>query len=328
MVSWRWSGKGSWSARTSSCWSTLSFAVLVYASAWVKQYYPGAFCAALLRAQPMGFYSPQSLVADARRHGVTVRSVDINMSLAHATLEPIDAARDVRAVRLGIGAIRAIGADLADRVVAERDTNGPYTSMVDLARRMRMTTPQLEALATAGAFAGFGMDRRQALWAAGAAARDRPDRLPGTTMGTDAPTLPGMDKIETAVADVWATGISPDSHRSSSSGHAWTSSESSRSHACPHWSMENVWWWVARSPTDRSRRRPAASPSSTLKTRPACSTSCVPKGCGGDIATSPTAATPCSSAACWRRSARSSVCARTSCGTWTCGFPGPHGISG
>jgi len=190
----------------------LSFAVLVYASAWIKHHHPDAFCAALLRAQPMGFYSPQSLVADARRHGVTVRGVDINLSLAHAILEPFDVTSEARAVRLGLGAIRAIGADLADRVVAERETDGPYTSMVDLARRTRMTTPQLEALATAGAFTGFGMDRRQALWAAGAAARDRPDRLPGTTMGTDAPMLPGMDEIETAVADVWATGISPDSH--------------------------------------------------------------------------------------------------------------------
>jgi error-prone DNA polymerase len=156
----------------------LSFALLVYASAWIKHYYPAAFCAALLRAQPMGFYSPQSLVADARRHGVTVRSADINLSLAHATLEPVEAGSAVRAVRLGLGAIRTISADLADRIVAERETNGPYVSMVDLARRTRMTTPQLEALATAGAFGGFTPDRRQALWAAGAAARDRPDRLP------------------------------------------------------------------------------------------------------------------------------------------------------
>ena len=64
----------------------LSFAYLVFASAWFKLYYPAAFCAALLRAQPMGFYSPQSLVADARRHGVTVQGPDINASLSHATL--------------------------------------------------------------------------------------------------------------------------------------------------------------------------------------------------------------------------------------------------
>jgi error-prone DNA polymerase len=67
---------------------SMSFALLVYASAWFKRYYPAAFCAGLLRAQPMGFYSPQSLVADARRHGVRVREPDINTSLTHATLQP------------------------------------------------------------------------------------------------------------------------------------------------------------------------------------------------------------------------------------------------
>jgi error-prone DNA polymerase len=83
--------------------------------------------------------------------------------------------------------------------------------MTDLARRVRMTTAQWEALATAGAFACFGLDRRAALWAAGAAAQDRPDRLPGTAVGVAAPMLPGMDGVETAAADVWAVGLSPGS---------------------------------------------------------------------------------------------------------------------
>jgi error-prone DNA polymerase len=190
----------------------LSFAVLVYASAWIKHYYPAAFCAALLRAQPMGFYSPQSLVADARRHGVVVRRPDINMSLAHANLETVEPGSETMAIRIGLGAVRTIGNDLAETIVTEREANGSYVDMVDLARRTRLTTPQLEALATAGVFASLGLDRRQALWAAGAAARDRPDRLPGTTMGTDAPMLPGMDEIEVAAADVWATGVSADSY--------------------------------------------------------------------------------------------------------------------
>lgn len=67
---------------------SMSFALLVYASAWFKRYYPAAFCAGLLRAQPMGFYSPQSQVADARRHGVHAHTPDLNLSLPHATLEP------------------------------------------------------------------------------------------------------------------------------------------------------------------------------------------------------------------------------------------------
>ena len=83
--------------------------------------------------------------------------------------------------------------------------------MADLARRTQLTRAQIEALATAGAFGCFDVDRRAALWAAGAVAGERPDRLPGTTVGADAPPLPGMDDIEMAVADVWATGLSPDS---------------------------------------------------------------------------------------------------------------------
>jgi error-prone DNA polymerase len=115
-----------------------------------------------------------------------------------------------RAVRLGLGSVRTIGSDLAERIVAAR-TDDPYRDMVDVARRVQLTRAQVEALATAGAFTCFGVERREALWAAGAVAGERPDRLPGTTVGTDAPLLPGMDDVEVAVADVWATGLSPDS---------------------------------------------------------------------------------------------------------------------
>ncbi|MFL6145877.1 MAG: error-prone DNA polymerase [Labedaea sp.] len=189
----------------------LSFAHLVFASAWFKLYYPAAFCAALLRAQPMGFYSPQSLVADARRHGVVVRGPDVNASLTHATLEPVDPAGPERAVRLGLGSVRTIGTKLADQVIESRMAGGAFADMVDLARRVQLTRAQVEALATAGAFGCFGVARREALWAAGAVAGERPDRLPGTTVGTHAPPLPGMDEVELAVADVWAIGLSPNS---------------------------------------------------------------------------------------------------------------------
>jgi error-prone DNA polymerase len=189
----------------------LSFAYLVFASAWFKLYYPAAFCAALLRAQPMGFYSPQSLVADARRHLVTVRGPDVNASLAHATLEPVGEGDTGLAVRIGLGSVRAIGDSLAESLVAERERAGPYRDAVDLAGRVQLSTAQAEALATAGALGCFGLDRRSALWAAGAVAGQRPDRLPGTVVGAEAPALPGMDEVEIAIADVWATGLSPDS---------------------------------------------------------------------------------------------------------------------
>ncbi|MFC7548430.1 error-prone DNA polymerase [Plantactinospora sp. GCM10030261] len=204
----------------------MSFAYLVYASAWLKRYHPAAFLAALLNAQPMGFYSPQSLVDDARRHGVEVRRPDINASDAKAVLEATPDTRWGSApgepphewglggpvVRLGLSGVRTLGDGVAERIEAERAARGPYRDMPDLARRVGLTAAQLEALATADAFTCFGLTRREALWAAGAAAQDRPGRLPGTIAGARAPALPGMDDVDRLVADVWATGLSPESH--------------------------------------------------------------------------------------------------------------------
>ena len=242
----------------------MSFAYLVYASSWLKRYHPAAFCAALLNAQPMGFYSPQSLADDARRHGVTVLRPDINASNAMAVLEPPlpgpplpepplpepplpeplsregaverlrlhhggarngpkappeDWGRGGPVVRMGLRAVRTLGDEVADRIEAERVAGGPYTDMADLVRRTGLSAAQMEALATADAFACFGLTRRAALWAAGAAAQERPDRLPGTVTGSgsgtvpgSAPMLPGMDAIERMVADVWSTGLAPDAH--------------------------------------------------------------------------------------------------------------------
>jgi len=204
----------------------ISFAFLVYASAWLKRYHPAVFCAALLGAQPMGFYSPQSLVDDARRHGVTVHRPDINLSGVKATIESGPQSRwgsepgelpsrwglDGPEVRLGLDQVRTLSEEVATQIVAERDAHGPYTSMADLARRAGLTAGHLEALATADAFAGVGLDRRSALWAAGAAAQDTRDKLPRTIVGIDAPTLPGMDETDLLIADIWATGLSPDNH--------------------------------------------------------------------------------------------------------------------
>ena len=185
---------------------SISFAYLVYASSWLKLHYPAAFCAALLNAQPMGFYSPQSLVADARRHGVNVRRPDINASAALATLEQTESGE--RAVRLGLTAVRGITEPLAERIAAEQ----PYAGMADLVHRVGLSTVQLEALATAGAFDCFGLTRRVALWAAGAAAQVSPDRLEGSVLGADAPVLPAMNDVEVTVADLWATAITTDGY--------------------------------------------------------------------------------------------------------------------
>ncbi len=197
---------------------SVSFAYLVYASSWLKRYHPAAFCAALLNAQPMGFYSPHTLVQDARRHGVEIRTPDVNASAAQATLQagstsspgpdPSTWGRGGPVVRLGIGVVRGIGEDLATAIAAGRPYGGPE----DLARRTGATLAQLEALATAGAFGCFGLDRRSALWGAGAVAQGGADRLAGVVTGVTAPMLPGMEPREESLADLWATGISPDGH--------------------------------------------------------------------------------------------------------------------
>jgi len=116
------------------------------------------------------------------------------------------------AIRLGLGEIRTIGTELAEHIDAERDHHGPYRDLADLAQRVRLSTPQAEALATAGACNSFGVERRSALWSAGVMASVRPTHLPGVAVGLDAPALPGMSEAELTVADIWATGVSPDSH--------------------------------------------------------------------------------------------------------------------
>jgi error-prone DNA polymerase len=196
----------------------ISFAYLVYASAWLKCYYPAAFTAALLRAQPMGFYAPASLISDVRRHGVTVRGVDVNASGVLATLEKNEeagnglVAADPPAgglpapgqpvIRLGLSEVRNLGTRAAEEIVAGQ----PYADLEDFARRTTVPVAALEALAMGGAFGCFGVSRREALWAAGAAATIRADQLPGTTLGMTAPSLPAMTAAEETFADLWATG--------------------------------------------------------------------------------------------------------------------------
>jgi error-prone DNA polymerase len=192
---------------------SVSFSYLVYASSWIKYHEPAAFCAALINAQPMGFWSPHSLVQDARRHGVVVHGPDLNASPAQATLEPCGDSVGGVAVRLGISSVRGIGTELAECIATGR----PYVSMEDLVRRvglagMSLQMQQLEAMATAGVFGCFEVDRRTALWQAGAAAQAGAGRLEGIVTGVHAPRLPGMDPVEEAVADLWATGISANGH--------------------------------------------------------------------------------------------------------------------
>ncbi|MDQ2697955.1 MAG: error-prone DNA polymerase, partial [Actinomycetota bacterium] len=226
---------------------SLSFALLVYASSWIKLHYPGAFLAGLLRAQPMGFYSPATLVGDARRHGVDVRRPDLHLSGVEAVLESVEPAaaaavsgldscldrhqppvgifdRDAPdesaahrrdgafAVRLGLAGVKGIGAKVAERIVAARDREGPFRDLRDLVRRTSITAAQIEALATAGAFECLGLSRREAIWLAGSAAQDRPEFLPDSLIAVQPPLFTDPTSYERLAADLWATGISTDDH--------------------------------------------------------------------------------------------------------------------
>jgi DNA-directed DNA polymerase III PolC len=170
-----------------------SFALLVYASAWLKCRYPDVFAAALLNAQPMGFYAPAQIVRDAREHGVEVRPPDINHSQWDSTLElgPRAAGRlhalhssmrdDVRAtqaMRLGLREIKGLPEDDAKLIVERRGL--AYDSVRDVWLRTGLSPRMLERLADADAFGSLGLTRREALWAAKALGRvgDHDDNLP------------------------------------------------------------------------------------------------------------------------------------------------------
>jgi error-prone DNA polymerase len=201
---------------------SVSFAHLVYSSSWLKLHYPAAFTAGLLNSQPMGFWSPQSLIADAKRHGVVVRRPHVDRSAVGATLEGPGGPDDRPVLRLGLASVRGVGDQRAERIVAGHPWAGPE----DLVRRAGVTRPQLEALAAAGALDGAGdetagdgtagdpvaaaVGRRRLLWAAGAASQGTPDRLPGMVVGTEAPALPEPGPLDVVGDDLWSLGLAPD----------------------------------------------------------------------------------------------------------------------
>jgi error-prone DNA polymerase len=226
---------------------SLSFALLVYASAWLKLHYPAVYLTGLLRAWPMGFYSPATLVADAERHGVEVRGPCAQQSGVDAGPEPLTHSpvsstgldtclvyeqqkpstvfnleapdptlthrRDGElVVRLGLASVRGIGADVAENIVTERERNGLYHSPVDLVRRVGLSGAQLESLASAGALGYWGDDRRQALWKAGHLANEHPRFLPHSATNLTMPVLQPMSDQETMRANRVFTGVSPGDH--------------------------------------------------------------------------------------------------------------------
>jgi error-prone DNA polymerase len=139
-----------------------SFALIAYASSWMKCHHPEVFTCALLNAQPMGFYAPAQIVRDARDHGVEVRPVDVNASRWDCTLEPTGQGR--LAVRLGFRLVRGLANAAGAGIVAAREDR-PYGSVEDLWRRAGAPVAALRQLAAADAFAGMELTRREAAWA-------------------------------------------------------------------------------------------------------------------------------------------------------------------
>ncbi|MEO1019814.1 MAG: OB-fold nucleic acid binding domain-containing protein, partial [Pseudomonadota bacterium] len=203
-----------------------SFALLVYVSAWLKCHYPDVFCAAILNAQPMGFYKPAQLIRDAIDHGAEVRPVDVNHSVWDHTLEPLTQCLGPlkTAVRLGFRQIKSLPESEAEKLVKARAE--PYREIGELRRRSGLKRSSLVTLAEADAFRSLGMDRRQALWAVQAiqdpalplfdlaeAARPPGSNLPPLE-GADAPwlELPEMPLGEHVIEDYTHLRVSLKAH--------------------------------------------------------------------------------------------------------------------
>jgi len=209
---------------------SVSFAYIVYMSAWLRHHYPTEFLAGLLNAQPMGFYNPNTLVQDAQRHGVIVLEPDVNVSWHDCTIEVADAdpddvveymggswrrgrgtsddpVRPAVAVRMGLRYVRNLGESEISRIEAARSLGGEFIDAADLAHRTGLPLDALEGLAAAGALESVGLSRREGLWAAGALAEIGPERL-ALSPGVEAPALAPMDELQRHLADLWAVGAS------------------------------------------------------------------------------------------------------------------------
>ena len=200
-----------------------AFGLLAYQSQWLRRHYPAEFLCALLNAQPMGFYPPATLVRDAQRHGVEVRPAGVNVSAARCTIEAGQPPRDLTppTVRIGINYIASVGEDEAEALVAERDANGLFEDVADLARRASISRDGLESLVKSGACDSFGRPRRDLLWELGLVFRAQ--SVPGTggeakqlplSLGptTETPQLRDLTRWERMLADYRHTGMSVGTH--------------------------------------------------------------------------------------------------------------------
>ena len=201
-----------------------SFALLVYASAWLKKHRPAAFAAGILNSQPMGFYAPAQIVRDAKEHGVAVLPIDANRSgwdcsLEEATGEPGDGAAKGPALRLGMRLVAGLGESEGRRIESAARERGPFGSVAALRRASGVRAATLKALASADALGSMGLDRQRALWAV-RGLRDEPMPLfdapereaESGPSPAPAPRLPRMHPLRQVARDYAATGLSLKAH--------------------------------------------------------------------------------------------------------------------
>jgi error-prone DNA polymerase len=198
-----------------------SFALLAYASSYLKCHFPEIFAAALVNSQPMGFYRPHTILHDAGRHGVDVRSLDVNRSCWDCTLEtPTQEGAGPRALRIGLRLVKGLQSDLVTRLVADRDSGGDYHDMDALVARTGCPAHALFKLAVAGALDGLikGNDlelrqrRVRAIWSAHRFYGDEGGILARTPVETDLPALPGMGRADRLVTEHHCAGTAVDTH--------------------------------------------------------------------------------------------------------------------
>jgi error-prone DNA polymerase len=181
-----------------------SFALIVYASAYLKAHHPTAFYASLLNAWPMGFYHPSTLVKDAQRHGVTVLPVDINRSGWRCRWEK-------RAVRLGLRYVKGLSR-VAGLTIEAEQRQQRFASTADLSQRCQLSQEQLSRLAHVGALASLGLSRRQALWQVAEVAGRRGPLLAGLAPESHSCPLPEMTPVEKTEADYAGLGMTTGPH--------------------------------------------------------------------------------------------------------------------
>jgi error-prone DNA polymerase len=182
-----------------------SFALIAYASAYLKAYHPAAFVAALLNNQPMGFYHPATLVKDAQRHGVRFSAVDVTESAWEATLLPEEG------VRLGLGCVAGLRREAVDRLLVVR-REAPFASLQDFTDRTGLRKDELRRLAEVGALNAFGLTRRSALWQAERAIRPRGPLFRHAPEPSESSPLPEMTFGERLTHDLVGTGLTAGPH--------------------------------------------------------------------------------------------------------------------